>query len=60
MLILGATFMVISFCVFSVMATIAGIIASKIRTPAVQKITNRLSAVIFLTLALSTLLWSAS
>lgn len=60
MLVLGATFMAASFATFSTMAFLAGSVADRLRTPRVQAVTNKVSAAIFIALAVSTLLWNAS
>lgn len=59
MLVMGATFWVVTFVVFGLFAWCAGTLADKVRTPKVQLFFNKLSAVIFALLAVSTLLVSA-
>ncbi len=60
MLIMGATFLASTLIVFGGVAWCAGTIADKLRSPKVQLIMNRVSAIIFVLLAISTLLWKAS
>ena len=56
MLVMGVTFLVVTFFVFSLFAWCAGSLADKVRTPKVQNFFNKLSAIIFTLLAVSTLL----
>ena len=58
MLIMGATFLLVTLIVFTGFAWFAGRIADAIRTPRIQGFFNKLTAVIFLALAASTLLLS--
>lgn len=60
MLIMGLTFLVITLVVFSCVAWCAGSLANRIRNPRFQSILNKTSALIFLALAVSTLIWNAS
>lgn len=60
MLIMGMTFLVCTLVVFSAIAWCAGTLADRLRSPKVQTILNRVSAVIFTILAISTLLWKAN
>lgn len=59
MLIMGMTFLVCTLLVFSAVAWGAGTLADRLRNPRVQTILNKTSALIFLLLAISTLLWKA-
>lgn len=60
MLIMGMTFLVCTLVVFSAIAWCAGTLADRLRSPKVQTILNKVSAVIFTILAISTLLWKAN
>lgn len=60
MLIMGMTFLVCTLVVFSAIAWCAGTLADQLRSPKVQTILNKVSAVIFTILAISTLLWKAN
>ena len=60
MLIMGMTFLVCTLVVFSAIAWCAGTLADRLRSPKVQTILNKVSAVIFTVLAISTLLWKAN
>lgn len=60
MLIMGMTFLVYTLVVFSAIAWCAGTLADRLRSPKVQTILNKVSAVIFTILAISTLLWKAN
>ncbi|MDM8225571.1 LysE family translocator [Parasutterella secunda] len=60
MLIMGMTFLVCTLVVFSTIAWCAGTLADRLRSPKVQTILNKVSAVIFTVLAISTLLWKAN
>lgn len=60
MLIMGMTFLVCTLVVFSAIAGCAGTLADRLRSPKVQSILNKVSAVIFTVLAISTLLWKAN
>ena len=60
MLIMGMTFLVCTLVVFSAIAWCAGTLADRLRNPKVQTILNKVSAVIFTVLAISTLLWKAN
>lgn len=56
MVILGVTFMGATAVVFGAVALFAGILADKLRTPTVQSWLNRIAAVVFVLLAVGTLL----
>lgn len=56
MLIMGMTFLVCTLVVFCTVAWCAGTLADRLRSPKVQIILNKTSAVIFTVLAISTLL----
>lgn len=56
MLILGVTFMAATAVVFGAVALGAGVLADKLRTPKVQLILNKTAAVIFVGLAVGTLI----
>lgn len=56
MAVMGATFLIVTLTVFSLFAWCAGKLADAVRTPRVQIFFNRLSAVVFAGLAVSTLL----
>lgn len=60
MLIMGLTFLVCTLVVFCTVAWCAGTLADRLRNPKVQTILNKTSAVIFIILAVSTLLWKAN
>lgn len=60
MLIMGLTFLVCTLVVFCTIAWCAGTLADRLRNPKVQTILNKTSAVIFIILAVSTLLWKAN
>lgn len=60
MLIMGVTFLACTLVVFSSVAWCAGTLADKLRSPTVQLVMNRVSAIIFVILAISTILWKAS
>ena len=60
MIIMGVTFLACTLVVFSSVAWCAGTLADKLRSPKVQLIMNRVSAIIFALLALSTILWKAA
>lgn len=60
MLIMGFTFLVCTLVVFCTVAWCAGTLADRLRNPKVQTILNKTSAVIFIILAVSTLLWKAN
>ena len=60
MLIMGMTFLVCTLVVFWTVAWCAGTLADRLRSPKVQIILNKTSAVIFTVLAISTLLWKAN
>lgn len=60
MLIMGMTFLVCTLVVFCSVAWCAGTLADRLRSPKVQTILNKVSAIIFLILAISTLLWKAN
>ncbi len=60
MLIMGITFLVCTLVVFGAIAWCAGTLADRLRSPKVQTILNKVSAVIFTVLAISTLLWKAN
>lgn len=60
MLIMGMTFLVCTLVVFCTVAWCAGTLADRLRSPKVQVILNKTSAVIFTILAISTLLWKAN
>lgn len=60
MLIMGLTFLVCTLVVFCTVAWCAGTLADRLRSPKVQNILNKTSAVIFTLLAVSTLLWKAN
>ena len=60
MLIMGLTFLVCTLVVFCAIAWCAGTLADRLRSPKVQNILNKTSAVIFTLLAISTLLWKAN
>lgn len=60
MLIMGMTFLVCTLVVFCTVAWCAGTLADRLRSPKVQIILNKTSAVIFTVLAISTLLWKAN
>ncbi|MCL1596908.1 LysE family translocator [Parasutterella secunda] len=60
MLIMGMTFLVCTLVVFSAIAWCAGTLADRLRSPKVQTILNKVCAVIFTVLAISTLLWKAN
>ena len=60
MLIMGMTFMLCTLVVFIAVAWCAGTLADRLRSPKVQTILNKVSAVIFTILAISTLLWKAN
>lgn len=60
MLIMGITFLVCTLVVFGAIAWCAGTLADRLRSPKVQSILNKVSAVIFTVLAISTLLWQAN
>lgn len=60
MLIMGMTFLVCTLVVFSAIAWCAGTLADRLCSPKVQTILNKVSAVIFTVLAISTLLWKAN
>lgn len=60
MLIMGITFLVCTLVVFGAIAWCAGTLADRLRSPKVQSILNKVSAVIFTVLAISTLLWKAN
>lgn len=60
MLIMGMTFLVCTLIVFCAVAWCAGTLADRLRSPKVQVILNKTSAVIFTILAISTLLWKAN
>jgi len=60
MLIMGLTFMICTLVVFSIVAWCAGTIADRLRSAKVQAILNKTSAIIFMLLAISTLLWKAN
>lgn len=56
LLVLGATFLVISLIVFGGVALLAGSIADRLRSARVQRVLNRTSAVIFVMLAAGALM----
>ena len=60
MLIMGLTFLACTLVVFCTVAWCAGTLADRLRSPKVQTILNKTSAVIFIILAVSTLLWKAN
>ena len=60
MLIMGVTFLMCTLVVFCAVAWCAGTLADRLRSPKVQTILNKTSAVIFTILAISTLLWKAN
>ena len=60
MLIMGMTFLICTLVVFCTVAWCAGTLADRLRSPKVQIILNKTSAVIFTVLAISTLLWKAN
>lgn len=60
MLIMGMTFLVCTLIVFCTVAWCAGTLADRLRSPKVQTILNKVSAIIFMILAISTLLWKAN
>lgn len=60
MLIMGLTFLICTLVVFFAVAWCAGTLADRLRSPKVQNILNKTSAVIFTILAISTLLWKAN
>ena len=60
MLIMGMTFLVCTLVVFCTVAWCAGTLADRLRSPKVQIILNKTSAVIFTVLAISTLFWKAN
>lgn len=60
MLIMGLTFLACTLVVFCTVAWCAGTLADRLRNPKVQTILNKTSAVIFIILAVSTLLWKAN
>ncbi len=60
MLIMGVTFLMCTLAVFCTVAWCAGTLADRLRSPKVQIILNKVSAVIFTILAISTLLWKAN
>ena len=60
MLIMGMTFLVCTLVVFCTVAWCAGTLADRLRSPKVQIILNKTSAVIFTVLAISTLLGKAN
>ena len=60
MLVMGVTFLACTLVVFSTVAWCAGTLADKLRSPKVQLVMNRVSAIIFAFLAVSTLLWKAA
>lgn len=60
MLIMGLTFLACTLAVFCTVAWCAGTLADRLRSPKVQTILNKTSAVIFIILAVSTLLWKAN
>lgn len=60
MLIMGITFLVCTLVVFGAIAWCAGTLADRLRSPKVQTILNKVSAVIFTVFAISTLLWKAN
>lgn len=55
MMILGVAFMFVTAIVFGGVALCAGVLSDKLRTPRVQFFLNRISAVIFVGLAIATL-----
>lgn len=55
MIVLGATFMIVTLVVFGAVALCAGSLADRLRTPSVQFWLNRTASVIFAALALFTL-----
>ncbi len=60
MIVMGSTFLASTIVVFSTVAWCAGTLADKLRSARFQLILNRVSAVIFVGLAVSTLLWKAA
>ena len=60
MFIMGLTFLVVTLVVFSAIAWCAGSLADRIRSAKFQYILNKVSALIFIVLAVSTLVWNAA
>ena len=56
MILLGLTFMAVTFVTFSAMACLAGSVADAVRTPKVQRVMNKVCAVIFVGIALGLVL----